>query len=57
MVAVEPALSYSYDPVAGPARRIEFAPHDGDRYCRVESEWTGCRWREVGREVVRTLDV
>jgi hypothetical protein len=34
-------------------RRLRFRPRDdGPGWWRFEDEWTGCRWRPVGREVV-----
>jgi hypothetical protein len=28
---------------------------DADGFVRIESEWTGCTWRETGREVCTTM--
>ncbi|PAU77775.1 hypothetical protein CK500_16440 [Halorubrum salipaludis] len=42
----------------GPRRRFRFEPRErGPGWWRFEDEWTGCRWRPVGREVVEYVDL
>ena len=45
----------------GRGRRVRFAPAAGDdrdaRYVRITEAWTGCTWRETGREPVRALGI
>lgn len=42
----------------GPRRRFRFEPRQsGPGWWRFEDEWTGCRWRPVGREVVDHVDL
>ena len=42
----------------GPRRRFRFEPRQsGPGWWRFEDEWTGCRWRPVGREVVNHVDI
>ncbi|QCC60762.1 hypothetical protein NP511_02125 [Natrinema thermotolerans] len=40
--------------VDGTARKITFEPTCGG-YLRIEREWTGAKWREVGREPVEDV--
>jgi hypothetical protein len=38
-------------------RRLRFVPHlDGD-WWRIEEVWTGCIWRQTGRERVTDVDL
>jgi hypothetical protein len=52
---VSDAHGFVYEPVRAPKRKVEFEPRSDGRFERVEAEWTGCRWRIVGREVVETV--
>ncbi|GGO03747.1 hypothetical protein [Haloarcula pellucida] len=51
-------LEVTYQPPAGPRRRVRFEPRAADggmwRYTDV---WTGCRWRQEGCEPVDMIDV
>lgn len=49
------ADGFVYEPVRGPKRRIEYEPRSDGGFDRVESVWTGCRWRETARERLTTL--
>jgi hypothetical protein len=47
------AFTVEYTPACAPRRRLRFEPRsDGAGWWRIEEEWTGCRWRPVGREPV-----
>jgi len=46
---------FVYEPIRGPRRKVIFRPKPDDRFERIESVWTGCRWRVTGREVVATF--
>lgn len=44
-------------PRTGPPRRLRFRPTaDGEWWCCTE-EWTGCHWRETGRERVTDISI
>jgi hypothetical protein len=47
---VADARGFVYEPIRGPKRRVEFETQPDGSYLRIESEWTGCAWREIGRE-------
>jgi hypothetical protein len=52
------SISIEFTPNRSVRRRIEFVPVAGNPgYWRITSEWTGCRWRETGREHVRDVIV
>lgn len=52
------AVSISFVPTGSPRRRIRFVERDdGPRWWWIDHEWTGCRWRPVGREPVNDVDV
>ena len=45
-------------PEYSPKRRYRYTRRDNaDGYWRTEAEWTGCRWRIVGREPLTTLTI
>lgn len=47
------SFSVEYSPERGARRAIEFVPRtDEDGWLRITKEWTGCDWRETGREQV-----
>ena len=46
-----------YTPAAGPRRRVRFEPRSDGTHWRIEDVWTGCTWRETGREPVTDLVV
>jgi len=51
-------LTVKWRPEDGSRRRYRFVPRaDGAGWWRIESTWTGCRWRAVGRVGVTDLDV
>jgi hypothetical protein len=39
---------------AGTRRRVRYMPRTDD-WWRIDEEWTGCRWRFVGRELIEDL--
>ena len=46
-------LTLRWEPARGPPRRVRFEPRSLDGLIeRIEEEYTGCVWREVGRELV-----
>jgi len=53
--SVAEANGFVYTPAGGPKRKVEFEPGSDGHWERVEAVWTGCRWRETGREVVTDL--
>jgi len=55
MSSVAEAQGFVYEPMRGPKRRVEFEPRSDGSYLRIESVWTGCGWREKGRERVTTI--
>jgi hypothetical protein len=52
-------MAYTIEYSVGTRRRkLELEPRsDGEGYWFVESEWTGCAWRTVGREPVADVTV
>ena len=54
-MTVADAHGFVYEPLRGPKRCVEFEPRLDGGFERVESVWTGCGWRETGREVVETV--
>lgn len=40
------------DPVVGPPRRLRFDPLDNGQVDLCSEEWTGCKWRIAGRELL-----
>lgn len=52
---VADADGFVYEPVRGPNRRVEYEARSDGGFDRVESVWTGCRWRPVGREPLKSL--
>lgn len=50
------ALAVEYQPLRGPRRRVRFVETDAGLERRTD-EWTGCRWRETGREPIRDVTV
>jgi len=52
---VAEARGFVYEPVRAPRRKIEFEPQSDGSFVRIESEWTGCTWRETGREACATM--
>jgi hypothetical protein len=49
----EVTLSVIYVDMNNNRRRLRFQLRScGSGWWRFEDEWTGCRWRPVGREVV-----
>jgi hypothetical protein len=52
---VTDAHGFVYKPVRGPKRRVRFEPRSDGRWERLSEEWTGCRWRTTGREIVETV--
>ena len=52
---VADARGFVYEPIRGPKRRVEYEPRSDGTYERVESIWTGCTWRPVGREIVKSM--
>lgn len=51
------AITVRWDPARGPPRRVRFEPRSDGRWMRIESVWTGCKWRPTGREVVTDVGV
>jgi len=45
-----------WTPASGEPHRYRFVDIEGDTV-RVHEEWTGCTWREVGRERVVDLEM
>jgi hypothetical protein len=41
---------FIYEPVRGSQRKIHFEECGDGGFYRIESVWTGCEWRETGRE-------
>lgn len=37
--------------------RLRFEPRRDGRWRRFEEEWTGCRWRTIGSELVESVRV
>jgi len=52
---VADARGFVYQPVRGPKRRVEFEPRSDGGFERIESVWTGCKWRPTGREIVQNV--
>jgi hypothetical protein len=50
------AMIVRWRPARGPPRRLHFRPRDGG-YWRCEEVWTGCGWRETGREPIHDMAV
>lgn len=49
-------LVVMYRDQKGRRRRLRFTPRSqGAGWWRYEAEWTGCRWRPVGRAVVEDV--
>jgi len=44
------ARGFVYEPARGPKRKVEFEPQSDGSVVRIEPEWTGCVWREIGLE-------
>lgn len=44
---------------AGNVRRVKWVPseREGAEYVRLEEEWSGCGWREVGAEPVTDVEI
>lgn len=53
--SITDTTGFIYEPVRGSKRKIEFEPRSDNRFERVESVWTGCRWRITGREIVTKI--
>lgn len=45
-------LTVEFTPARGPRRRVRFEPRVDGRHWRYTEVWTGCSWREEGRELV-----
>ena len=52
-------ITWRPEHAAGRGQRVRFEPTSerDTRYVRVTETWTGCTWRETGREPVRDLDI
>lgn len=50
------AFELTYRHVRGTRRRVRFEPTGDGRWTRVTEEWTGCGWRESGREIVAGVE-
>lgn len=55
-------FTLAFTPESGPRRRIRFEPRGdapagphGPAFWRIEEEFTGCRWRTLGRESVKAI--
>jgi hypothetical protein len=46
-------VAIEYTPNQGPRRRVRYLSRDDGAYWRVTDVWTGCTWRETGRETVQ----
>jgi hypothetical protein len=50
------AFAVEWQPDVGARRKLRFEPVD-ERWLRVEYEWNGCQWREVGNELVDDVEL
>ncbi|WP_199237903.1 hypothetical protein [Halorubrum sp. GN12_10-3_MGM] len=51
------SISITFVPARSSRRRIRFVERDdGPGWWRIDDEWTGCRWRPVGREPVTDVE-
>jgi hypothetical protein len=51
-------FAIEYTPARAGRRRTRFEPRsDGPGWWRIEDEWTGCKWRPVGREPVNDVSL
>lgn len=51
-------IEIEWCPASGPRRRLQFIPRaDDSTWLRIESEWTGCRWRQTGQATVTGISV
>ena len=51
------AVTVTFRPATGPHQRIRFEPRSDDTHWRIEEEWTGCTWRERGREPAEDVTI
>lgn len=50
-------ISIEYTDTTQSRHRVRFVPRSTGDYWRIESIWTGCRWRHRGRERVTDITV
>lgn len=41
----------------GATRKFVFEPHSDGGYVRIDKEWTGRKWREVGQKRVESVEI
>jgi len=51
------ALTVTFRPPRGPRQRLRFEPRSDDTHWRIDEVWTGCMWRERGREPVDDVTI
>lgn len=56
MTASTNVFTVTLNPVTAPRRHLRFiSQSDSNKWWRIEEEWTGCQWRQVGRDVLHDV--